>query len=197
MTARHNQKRNRPRQNSNRRRGEILLGVNVDHVATIRQARGTDYPDPVEIALQAERAGADGITMHLREDRRHVIESDIERMAACARTKLNMEMAATDEMRAIALRVKPADACIVPERRVELTTEGGLDVIAKRDQVADLIAALNEAGVRASLFIDPDPRQIDASAEVGAPAIELHTGRYAGAADADATQRALAAVADA
>ncbi len=173
---------------------EILLGVNVDHVATIRQARGTDYPDPVEIALQAEDAGADGITMHLREDRRHVIESDIERMAARARTKLNMEMAATDEMRAIALRVKPADACIVPERRVELTTEGGLDVARQRDHIADLVVALAESGIRVSLFIDPHPKQIEASREVNAPAVELHTGQYAGARDPRAVRRELEAV---
>ncbi len=160
---------------------DIYLGVNVDHVATIRQARGTPYPDPVEVALQAEAAGADGITMHLREDRRHVIESDIERMARRTRTKLNMEMAATDEMRAIALRVKPADACIVPERRVELTTEGGLDVVRGRDRIADLVAALDESGIRTSLFIDPDPKQIDASCEVNAPVVELHTGKYADA----------------
>ncbi|MGR3913531.1 MAG: pyridoxine 5'-phosphate synthase [Gammaproteobacteria bacterium] len=160
---------------------EILLGVNVDHVATIRQARGTEYPDPVEMALQAEAAGADGITMHLREDRRHVRDADIERMARMTRTKLNMEMAATDEMRDIALRVRPADACIVPERRAELTTEGGLDVARHRARLAELIAALGAAGVRAALFIDPDAAQIEASAEAGAPVVELHTGRYAGA----------------
>jgi len=161
--------------------GEILLGVNVDHVATIRQARGTDYPDPVELALQAETAGADGITMHLREDRRHVSESDIERMARMTRSKLNMEMAATDEMRGIALRVAPADVCIVPERRVELTTEGGLDVLRHRARLAELTAAFGAAGIRTSLFIDPHPAQIEASAEAGAPAVELHTGGYAGA----------------
>ncbi len=168
----------------------IHLGVNVDHVATIRQARGTPYPDPVEMALQAEQAGADGITMHLREDRRHVIESDIERMALRTRTKLNMEMAATDEMREIALRVKPADACIVPERRVELTTEGGLDVVRQRAQITDLVAAFSESGIRTSLFIDPNLRQIDASLESGAPVIELHTGKYA-AADSRAIKQEL------
>ena len=161
--------------------GKILLGVNVDHVATIRQARGTDYPDPVEMALQAENAGADGITMHLREDRRHVVESDIERMARVTRTKLNMEMAATDEMRDIALRVVPADVCVVPERRAELTTEGGLDAVAQRGRLAELIAALGGAGIRVALFIDPKPAQIEASARAGAPAVELHTGSYAGA----------------
>ena len=170
---------------------EIKLGVNVDHVATIRQARGTRYPDPVALALEAEKAGADGITMHLREDRRHVIESDIERMAHRTRTKLNMEMAATDEMRAIALRVKPADACIVPERRVELTTEGGLDVVRQRDLIADLVAAFNEAGIRTSLFIDPVLEQIDASLEVNAPVVELHTGKYADARGPEAVRQAL------
>ncbi len=175
-------------------RRKIYLGVNVDHVATIRQARGTPYPDPVEIALQAEQAGADGITMHLREDRRHVVESDIERMADCTGTKLNMEMAATEEMREIALRIKPADACIVPERRVELTTEGGLDVVRQRDLIADLVAAFSEAGIRTSLFIDPDLRQIDASLEVGAPVIELHTGKYADSHDPEAIQKELQAV---
>ena len=176
---------------------KIYLGVNVDHVATIRQARGTDYPDPVEIALEAEKAGADGITMHLREDRRHIIESDIERMARRTRTKLNMEMAATDEMRNIALRVKPADACIVPERRVELTTEGGLDVVRHRDHIADLVASFDESGIRTSLFIDPDPEQIAASVEVNAPVIELHTGKYAGARDSESVRRELDAVASA
>jgi len=167
----------------------IYLGVNVDHVATIRQARGTEYPDPVDMALQAEEAGADGITMHLREDRRHVVDADLERMAGCTRTKLNMEMAATDEMRDIALRIRPADACIVPERRAELTTEGGLDVVRHRARIADLVAAFNDAGIRTSLFIDPHQRQIEASRETGAPVIELHTGGYAGAASDPAGAR--------
>ncbi len=159
----------------------IHLGVNVDHVATIRQARGTAYPDPVQIALEAEAAGADGITMHLREDRRHIVEADVWEMARRTRSKLNLEMAATEEMREFALKVAPADACIVPERRAELTTEGGLDVLARRAAIADLVAELGEAGIRVSLFIDPDPRQIEASREVGAPVVELHTGRYADA----------------
>lgn len=175
-------------------RREILLGVNVDHVATIRQARGTSYPDPVEIALQAEQAGADGITMHLREDRRHVVESDIDRMAECTATKLNMEMAATDEMRDIALRVVPADVCIVPERRVELTTEGGLDVVRSRHRIAELVATFNEAGIRVSLFIDPTQQQIDASREVNAEVIELHTGKYADAQDLPTRQHELDAI---
>jgi len=160
----------------------IELGVNVDHVATIRQARGAAYPDPVAAALQAEAAGADGITMHLREDRRHVQDRDLARMAECTATKLNMEMAATDEMRDIALRLAPADACIVPERRAELTTEGGLDVAGNLVRIRELTAALTDAGIRVSLFIDPDPAQIDAAAEAGAPVVELHTGRYAEAA---------------
>ena len=179
---------------ANRKVREIHLGVNVDHVATIRQARGTPYPDPVELALEAEKAGADGITMHLREDRRHVVESDIEHMARRTRTQLNMEMAATEEMRAIALRIKPADACIVPERRIELTTEGGLDVVRQRDLIADLVAAFDEAGIRTSLFIDPHPTQVDASREVKAPVVELHTGKYAGAGDPRSAQKELQAV---
>lgn len=174
----------------------IYLGVNVDHVATIRQARGADYPDPVEMALIAEDAGANGITMHLREDRRHVVESDIVRMAATARTKLNMEMAATDEMRDIALRVRPADACIVPERRAELTTEGGLDVVQHRARLGEIIAAFSEAGIRTSLFIAAKSAQIDATLEIGAPVIELHTGKYANAAGEQA-QIELAVLADA
>lgn len=172
-----------------------LLGVNVDHVATIRQARGTAYPDPVEIALQAEAAGADGITMHLREDRRHVVEADIERMARVTTTKLNMEMAATGEMRNIALRVRPRDVCIVPERRAELTTEGGLDAKKHRAKLTEFCAALSEAGIRVSLFIDPLAAQIEASCEIGAPAVELHTGSYAGA-QGDAAQKELQAVQD-
>ncbi len=173
---------------------KILLGVNVDHVATIRQARGTAYPDPVESARAAEQAGADGITMHLREDRRHIVESDLERMAACTRTKLNMEMAATAEMRAIALRVRPADVCIVPERRRELTTEGGLDVARHGAALAEVAAALGEAGIRVALFIDPCAAQIEASAAL-APAVELHTGQYADAPDRQTRRRALEAVA--
>ncbi len=172
----------------------IYLGVNVDHVATIRQSRGTEYPDPVEMALHAEQAGADGITMHLREDRRHIHDSDIERMAACAATKLNLEMAATAEMREIALRVKPAEVCIVPERRAELTTEGGLDVARHAARLADLVAAFHAAGIRTSLFIDPQPRQIDASKEIHAPVIELHTGKYAGARSRQARQHELTAL---
>ncbi len=157
----------------------IYLGINVDHVATVRQARGTSYPDPVHAALLAEQSGADSITMHLREDRRHIQDKDVECMAQSLQTKLNFEMAATDEMRDIALRIKPADTCIVPEKREEVTTEGGLDVIGNLPRILDLTAAFNEAGIQTSLFIDPDLKQIEASKKAGAPVIELHTGRYA------------------
>jgi len=158
---------------------QIFLGVNVDHVATLRQARGTSYPCPVHAALVAEQAGADGITMHLREDRRHIGDRDIERMAEMTQTKLNFEMAATDEMLEIALRTRPADVCLVPERREELTTEGGLDVVRNRNYLTDYCGQLAEAGIRVSLFIDPDDTQIEASGAVGAPVVELHTGAYA------------------
>ena len=157
----------------------IYLGVNVDHVATVREARGCGYPDPVHAALQAELAGADGITMHLREDRRHVQDHDIERFAASTQTKLNLEIAATDEMRKIALAVKPKDVCLVPEKREELTTEGGLDVASQQDFLSDYVASLQEAGIQTSLFIDPVEAQIEATARVGAPIVELHTGSYA------------------
>jgi len=157
----------------------IFLGVNVDHVATVRQARGGLYPDPVHAALQAEIAGADGITMHLREDRRHIQDHDVERFAACTQSKLNLEIAATDEMMAIAKKIKPHDVCVVPEKREELTTEGGLDVIGQQNKLSDFCGELHEAGIFASLFIDPDEAQIEAAARIGAPVIELHTGRYA------------------
>jgi len=161
----------------------IFLGVNVDHVATVRQARGGLYPDPVHAALQAEFAGADGITMHLREDRRHIQDHDIERFAACTQSKLNLEIAATDEMIDIALRIKPHDVCIVPEKREELTTEGGLDVIGQQSKLKDVCTRLHEAGIFVSLFIDPDEAQIETAARIGAPVIELHTGRFADAKD--------------
>lgn len=156
----------------------ILLGVNVDHVATIRQARGVDYPDPVEASRIAADAGADGITVHLREDRRHIQDRDVERIRAELPVKLNLEMAATDEMVAIARRIRPDDVCIVPERRAELTTEGGLAVAGNENGLAPLVRALVDAGIRVSLFVDPDPRQIAASHAVGATVVELHTGRY-------------------
>jgi len=169
----------------------IHLGVNVDHIATLRQARGSRYPDPVQAALQAEMAGADGITMHLREDRRHIQDRDVERYAEAAQTKLNLEMAATAEMRAIALRLRPADACIVPEKRAELTTEGGLDVAGQQQRIGELCAEFAAAGIRTSLFIDPDRAQIDATVAAGAPVIELHTGRYAEARSAEQRRREL------
>jgi len=157
----------------------ILLGVNVDHVATVRQARGVGYPDPVHAALQAEMAGADGITMHLREDRRHIQDEDVERFASCTQTKLNFEMAATEEMLSIALRIKPLDVCVVPEKRAELTTEGGLNVANNLNALTELCGEFTDNNIRTSLFIDPDKDQIDATAKAGAPFIELHTGAYA------------------
>ena len=161
---------------------QILLGVNVDHVATLRQARGTSYPDPVEAALLAENAGADGITVHLREDRRHIQENDVRALAVSISTKLNLEMALTEEMLLLAEELRPTDCCIVPEKREELTTEGGLDVLAQVPKCRDACARLAGAGVRVSMFIDPDVAQIEASAEIGAPVVELHTGVYADAA---------------
>jgi pyridoxine 5-phosphate synthase len=168
------------------------LGVNVDHVATLRQARGVDYPDPTEAALIAEGAGADGITVHLREDRRHIHERDVEVMRRKLRVPLNLEMAVTDGMVAVALRVRPEHACFVPERREELTTEGGLDVVRHAARVADAVRRLQAAGIRVSLFIDPEPAQVRAAAEAGARAVELHTGDYANAADPGALARELA-----
>lgn len=169
----------------------ILLGVNVDHVATIRQARGVSYPDPVHAALQAEMAGADGITMHLREDRRHIQDDDVYRFAACTQTKLNFEMAATAEMLQIALEIKPMDVCIVPEKREELTTEGGLDVAANANALTAMCGELADNNIRVSLFIDPGHAQIDATAKAGAPFIELHTGSYAEARTATSQQQEL------
>jgi len=159
----------------------VLLGVNIDHVATVRQARGTAYPSVTEAAWIAERAGADSITVHLREDRRHIQDADVEALCRNTQTRINLEMAVTDEMLGVALRWKPADVCLVPEKREELTTEGGLDVIANRRAVADAVARLSAAGIRVSLFIDPDPKQLEAAADVSAPVIELHTGTYADA----------------
>ena len=159
----------------------MRLGVNVDHVATLRQARGVDYPDPVEAALAAEAAGADGITVHLREDRRHIQERDVEELRRRLRIKLNLEMAVTDAMIDFALRVRPEDACFVPERREELTTEGGLDVVAHAARVAAAAGRLASAGIRVSLFIDPEHAQVAASRQAGAHAVELHTGDWANA----------------
>lgn len=160
---------------------EQHLGVNIDHVATLRQARGTDYPDPVQAALIAENAGADSITLHLREDRRHIQDHDLERLGKLMQTHMNLEMAVTDEMLAIAGRIRPQDCCLVPEKREELTTEGGLDVAGQPDKVRDACKRLAESGIRVSLFIDPQEKQLDAAVEVGAPVVELHTGTYADA----------------
>ena len=155
------------------------LGVNIDHVATLRQARGTAYPDPIRAALLAEECGADAITLHLREDRRHIQDRDVERLRPLLRTRMNLEAAVTEEMLEFALRIQPRDVCLVPERRQELTTEGGLEVAGAFDKVAAATRMLAAAGIRVSLFIDPDRRQIAAAREAGAPVIELHTGRYA------------------
>ncbi|MDG1707695.1 MAG: pyridoxine 5'-phosphate synthase [Emcibacteraceae bacterium] len=159
-------------------KNRIRLGVNIDHVATVRNARGGFHPDPIRAALLAEVSGADGITAHLREDRRHIVDDDIERLMANISIPLNFEMAATDEMLAIANRLKPASACIVPEKRAELTTEGGLDVVGSYDHLKGYIEKLREANVSVSLFIDPDVKQIQASKDLGADKIELHTGSY-------------------
>ncbi len=161
---------------------DLALGVNIDHVATVRQARRARFPDPLFAALLAEQAGADSITLHLREDRRHIQDHDVERFAAALQTRMNLEMAALPEMVAVARRIRPADVCLVPERRAEVTTEGGLDVAAGGRSLAEAVAALGSAGIRVSLFIDPDPRQIEAALAIGASAIELHTGAYAEAA---------------
>ena len=159
----------------------MRLGVNIDHVATVRQARRADVPDPLEAALLAEKAGANGITVHLREDRRHIQERDVERLRQRIATKLNLEMAVTPAMVAYAEKLRPDDACFVPEKREELTTEGGLDVIAHRARVKDAVARLQGRGIHASLFIDPDPTQIEAAREAGAHGIEIHTGTYCNA----------------
>ena len=161
----------------------MLLGVNIDHVATLRQARGTRYPDPIQAAIEAEQAGADAITLHLREDRRHIQDRDVEMLKDILQTRMNLEMAVTEEMLAIAERIKPADCCLVPERREELTTEGGLDVVGQKSRMAEACGRLAASGVRASLFIDADPAQIEAAAEVAAPVIEIHTGHYADMTD--------------
>jgi len=160
---------------------KLRLGVNIDHVATVRNARGGDNPDPVRAALLAESAGADGITAHLREDRRHIRDEDIAALKRDLRIPLNLEMAATDEMLAIALRHKPHACCIVPEKREERTTEGGIDCIAGFARLKPIVARLSEAGIRVSMFIEPDRKQIDAAHNLGAPVVELHTGAYANA----------------
>ncbi|MEY8212901.1 MAG: pyridoxine 5'-phosphate synthase [Colwellia sp.] len=158
---------------------ELLLGVNVDHIATLRQARGTNYPDPVYAASVAEHAGADGITVHLREDRRHIQDRDIHVLKQTLHTRMNFEMAVTDEMIAIACEVKPAFCCLVPEKREELTTEGGLDVVSQLDKITKAVEKIAAVGTQVSLFIDADKAQIDAALASGAPYIEIHTGHYA------------------
>jgi pyridoxine 5-phosphate synthase len=162
----------------------IALGVNIDHVATLRQARRARAPDPVHAALAAEAAGADAITLHLREDRRHIQDRDVRALRPLLQTRMNLEMAVTDEMLSIAIEVRPADCCLVPEKRTELTTEGGLDVADQAARIRAAAAALGEAGIRVALFIDPERTQIEAAAASGAPAVELHTGAYAEATGA-------------
>jgi pyridoxine 5-phosphate synthase len=159
----------------------VLLGVNIDHVATLRQQRGTRYPEPIQAALVAEQAGADAITLHLREDRRHINDRDVETLRHVLQSRMNLEMAATGEMLEIATRIAPSDCCLVPERREELTTEGGLDAAGNVDALTDYCAALAEVGVRVSLFIDAEPAQLEAARAIGAPVVEIHTGHYADA----------------
>jgi pyridoxine 5-phosphate synthase len=164
----------------------ILLGINIDHVATLRQARGTRYPDPIQAAIESEQAGADLITLHLREDRRHIQERDVAMLSDILQTRMNLEMAVTDEMLTIAERYLPSDCCLVPEKREELTTEGGLDVAGQMGRIKEACSRMADAGIRVSLFIDADPVQIEAAVACGAPVIEIHTGHYADAATADA-----------
>ena len=174
----------------------IYLGVNLDHVATLRQARGTHYPAPKDAVVIAEQAGADSITVHLREDRRHIQDADLDAIRSVMRTHMNLEMAVTDEMIDIALRVEPSDVCLVPEKRAELTTEGGLDVGGQIDSIRSACSRLADAGIRVSLFIDPATEQLDAAVMVGAPVVELHTGTYAdadGARQTEELQRLVAA----
>ena len=167
----------------------IDLGINIDHIATLRNARGTTYPDPIAAALQAEEAGADAITLHLREDRRHIKDADVEAIRPLLRTRMNLESAVTAEMIDFACRIRPHDVCLVPERREEVTTEGGLDVVRYFAQVQAAVAQLTAQGIRVSLFIDPEADQIQAAIEAGAPVIELHTGQYADARDLQEQQR--------
>jgi len=159
----------------------IYLGVNIDHIATLREVRGTPYPRPAEAAVMAEQSGADSLTVHLREDRRHIQDYDLVEIKNVMRTHMNLEMAVTEEMLGIAAEIRPRDCCLVPESREELTTEGGLDVAGQQDKIRDACERLKAAGIRVSLFIDPDPTQLDAAVAVGAPIVELHTGSYADA----------------
>ncbi|HUY01821.1 MAG TPA: pyridoxine 5'-phosphate synthase [Rhodocyclaceae bacterium] len=172
----------------------IELGVNIDHVATLRQARGTTYPDPIRAALLAEKCGADAITLHLREDRRHIQDRDVLLLRQQLATRMNLEAAITAEMISFACRIQPQDVCLVPERRQELTTEGGLDVVGHLDQVANACRRLAAAGIRVSLFIDPEPAQLEAALAAAVPVVELHTGRYADAAAGDEQAMELARI---
>ncbi|HIE5442839.1 TPA: pyridoxine 5'-phosphate synthase [Serratia marcescens] len=174
---------------------DLLLGVNIDHIATLRNARGTQYPDPVQAAFIAEQAGADGITVHLREDRRHITDRDVRLLRQTIQTRMNLEMAVTDEMLDIAVELKPHFCCLVPEKREEVTTEGGLDVAGQLDKMSVAVERLAQAGILVSLFIDPDHRQIDAAVAVGAHYIEIHTGAYAEAQGELAVQAELRRIA--
>lgn len=175
----------------------IYLGVNIDHVATVRNARGTYYPEPVHAALMAEQAGADGITVHLREDRRHIIDRDVFILRETIATRLNFEMAVTEEMLGIACKLKPHFSCLVPEKRAELTTEGGLEVAGQLSRITDAVNQLKAADILVSLFIDADKKQIEAAAAAGAPYIEIHTGKYAEATNAEVQQAELARISEA
>lgn len=176
---------------------ELLLGVNIDHIATVRNARGTQYPDPVQAAFVAEQAGADGITVHLREDRRHITDRDVRLLRQTIETRMNLEMAVTEEMLVIACELKPHFCCLVPEKRQEVTTEGGLDVAGQLKNVSAAVARLSAAGIQVSLFIDADEQQIDAAVAAGAPYIEIHTGAYAEAEEGSARDAELARIREA
>lgn len=173
---------------------DILLGVNIDHIATLRQSRFTAYPDPVQAGIEAEQAGADCITLHLREDRRHIQERDVELLRGMLQTRMNLEMAVTDEMLAFAERIRPQNCCLVPERREELTTEGGLDVVAQEARIREACTRLAAAGCEVSLFIDAEDGQLEAAVRVGAPAVEIHTGHFAEAWDTPRAEERLEAI---
>lgn len=176
---------------------ELLLGVNIDHVATLRNARGTTYPDPMQAAFVAEQAGADGITVHLREDRRHITDRDVRLLRQTLQTRMNLEMAVTEEMLMIACELRPHFCCLVPEKRQEVTTEGGLDVVGQLPRITSATARLHEAGIPVSLFIDPERAQIDATVTVGTPYIEIHTGAYADAQEDTLREQEWARIRDA
>ncbi|NLJ91718.1 MAG: pyridoxine 5'-phosphate synthase [Aeromonadales bacterium] len=176
---------------------ELYLGVNIDHVATLRNARGTSYPEPVQAAALAEQAGADGITIHLREDRRHIVDRDVELLSQTIQTRMNLEIAVTEEMLTIACRIKPAFVCLVPEKREELTTEGGLDVLANAEKITAAVQRLTAAGIKVSLFVDAEHSQIEAAVAAGAPYIEIHTGHYATADTVEEQETELKRIANA